>query len=281
MPNFSEKLQAKMYERSLFCVGLDPSIDNLTNWNLPPTAFGAYEFCKKILDASLNDVLIFKPQYAFFEQFGPEGLKVLCDVIKLIKENGAVCILDCKKSDIGSTMAAYGRATISDKGAFRADAITVTPYLGFQALKPVFQEAQSMGAVIFIVVRSSNPEGSEIQTARLKDGRTVAEALADGIQQENSKILKNKTLGAVIGATLDPEDLNNRRIIDKLKNSWILAPGIGAQGASIESIKTLFRSHSKNVIPAASRSLYSAGSEKTTLQKCIRKYRDEALKLFE
>ena len=281
MPDFSEKLYAKMHERSLFCVGLDPSIDNLAHWNLPPTAKGAYEFCKRILDAALGEVNIFKPQYAFFEQFGPEGLKVLCDVISLIKESGAVCILDCKKGDIGSTMAAYGAATISTNGAFRADAITVTPYLGFQALKPVFLQAQSVGAAVFIVVRSSNPEGNEIQTAKLKDGRTVSEALADWIQLENSKALKQKTIGAVVGATLEPEDPNNRRLINKLKDSWMLAPGIGAQGATMQSIKTLFGFQSKNVIPTASRSLYTEGYEKTTLQKCIKRYKNEALKLLE
>ena len=92
MLNFSEKLQLKMHNQSLFCVGLDPSIDILLHWNLPPTAIGAYEFCKRILDSALNEINIFKPQYAFFEQFGPKGLAVLCDVINLIKENGAVCI---------------------------------------------------------------------------------------------------------------------------------------------------------------------------------------------
>ena len=281
MLNFSEKLQKKMYERSLFCVGLDPSMDNLASWGLPSTAMGAHEFCKRILDAALNEVNIFKPQYAFFEQFGPEGLKILCDVISSIKKSGAVCILDCKKSDIGSTMAAYGTATLSNEGTFKADAITVTPYLGFKALKPVFLQAQSVGAAIFIVVRSSNPEGGEIQTARLNDGRTVSEALADEIQAENSKTLNKKTLGAVIGATLKAEDLNNRRIIRKLKDSWILAPGVGAQGATIESVKTLFKSQVKNVIPSASRSLYTEGYEKATLQKCIRRYKEESLKLLE
>ena len=198
-----------------------------------------------------------------------------------IKENEAVCILDCKKGDIGSTMAAYGTATISNKGAFRADAITVTPYLGFQALKPVFLEAHSVGATVFIVVRSSNPEGHEIQTAKLKDGRTVSEALADWIQLENSKMLKEKTIGAVVGATLDPKDPNNHRLINKLKDSWILAPGIGAQGANIKSIKTLFGSQSKHVIPSASRSLYTEGYEKAILKKCIKRYKNEALRLLE
>ena len=281
MLSFSDKLSAKMYDQSLFCVGLDPSKENLLKWNLPQTAKGVHEFCKRILDATLNELNIFKPQYAFFEQFGPQGLEVLCDIIHLIKKSGAVCILDCKKSDIGSTMAAYGTTTLSTQGTFKADAITVTPYLGFKALQPVFLQAHSVGAMVFIVVRSSNPEGFEIQTAKLNDGRTVSEALADWIYLENSKVLKQKTIGAVVGATLDAEDPNNQRLINKLNDSWILAPGIGVQGAAISSLKNLFGLQIKNVIPSASRSLYTEGYEKTALQKCIRRYKEETLRLLE
>lgn len=281
MLSFSEKLNKKKHEKSLFCVGLDPSKENLLHWNLFPTATGAQEFCKKILDVALNEVNIFKPQYAFFEQFGIKGLEILSNVISTIRDNGGVCILDCKKSDIGSTMKAYGMASIEAGGDFQSDAITVTPYLGFNALKPVFLQAQSTGAAVFIVVRSSNPEGQDIQTAKMNDDRTVSEALAECIQSENSKADKQKTIGAVVGATLNPEDPNNHRLINKLQDTWILAPGIGAQGASVSSIKTLFKSQSKNVIPSTSRSLYAQGSETSALQKCIRNYKEEALKLLE
>ena len=194
---------------------------------------------------------------------------------------GLFAYLDCKKSDIGSTMEAYGTATISTNGALKADAITVTPYLGFKTLKPIFLQAQASGSAIFVVARSSNPEGYEIQTAKLNDGRTLSEALIDWIQLENSKLLKQKTIGVVIGATLKAEDSNNQRLINKLKNLWILAPGIGIQGATIQSIKTLFGPQSKNVIPSASRSLYNKGYKKITLQKCIKKYKEESLRLLE
>ena len=281
MPNFSKKLNSKKYQQSLFCVGLDPSKENLQKWALPQTAKGVQEFCQRILDVALKEINIFKPQYAFFEQFGLKGLKVLSDVIQLIKTNGALCILDCKKSDIGSTMEAYGISTLSPQGAFKADALTVTPYLGFQALKPVFLEASSSGAAVFVVVRSSNPEAYEIQMARLKDGRTVSEALAEQIRTENAKIGKEKIIGAVIGATLDAKDSHNQRLIKKLKDSWILAPGIGAQGAAIPSLKKLFGAHSQNVIPSASRSLYKEGYKKSVLQKVILKHKEESLKLLE
>lgn len=280
MPGFSEKLDLKKQTHSLFCVGLDPSKENLSNWSLPQTAKGSQEFCNRVFDAALNEISIFKPQYAFFEQFGLKGLEVLSDIMKLIRDSGALCILDCKKGDIGSTMAAYGEAAFSAQSDFKADAITVTPYLGFQALKPVFSKAHSSGATVFVVVRSSNPEGQKIQTARLKEGFSVSEALARQIQLENSKVWKQKTIGAVIGATLDPEDQNNRRLISHLTDSWILAPGIGAQGASIPSLKTLFGSQVKNVIPSASRSLYAEGRKQNTLKKVIKKYKEETLKLL-
>lgn len=280
MLSFSEKLNKKKYDKSLFCVGLDPSKESLLHWGLPLTATGAQEFCKKILDVALKEVNIFKLQYAFFEQFGIKGLEVLSSVISTIRNNDCVCILDCKKSDIGSTMKAYGTASIEADGTFQSDAITVTPYMGFNALKPVFLQAHSTGAAVFVVVRSSNTEGHGIQTAKMDDGRTVSEALAESIQSENSKAEKQKTIGAVIGATLDAEDPNNRRLIKKLQDTWILAPGIGAQGASISSIKTLFKSQSKNVIPSASRILYAQGNETPALQKCIRTYKEEALKLL-
>ena len=281
MLSFSEKLNSKKKDQSLFCVGLDPSKESLFKWSLPQTAKGAQEFCNRLLDVALKEVFIFKPQYAFFEQFGLKGLEVLSNVIQLIRSSGAVCILDCKKSDIGSTMEAYGMAVLSPQGDFKADAITVTPYLGFQALKPVFLQAHSSGSVVFILLRSSNPEGQEIQTARLKKGQTVSEALANQIQTENSKVWKEKIIGAVIGATLDAEDSDNQKLINKLKDSWILAPGIGAQGASIPSLHKLFGSQIKTVIPSASRSLYAEGYEKPALQKVIRKYKEDSLKLLE
>ena len=115
-------------------------------------------------------------------------------------------LIDAKRGDIGSTVAAYAETYFGASSPYNVDAITVSPYLGIEALKPIFDKAAQSGAGVFVVVRSSNHEGAVLQNARIHDGRTVADWLADSITEYNRGFQDEiGPVGAVIGATLGQE----------------------------------------------------------------------------
>ncbi len=119
-----------------------------------------------------------KPQVAFFERHGPEGMAVLRDLVRGAQSHGALMIIDAKSGDIASTAAAYGEAFLGPRSAYGGDAMTLSAFLGFGSLEPILAIARREAAGVFVVVRSSNPEGSGIQQAIMPDGRSVAFGLA-------------------------------------------------------------------------------------------------------
>jgi orotidine-5'-phosphate decarboxylase len=175
-------------------------------------------------------------------------------------------------------MAGYADAMLGTGSGFGGDALTVSPYLGLDALRPVFDRAAATGAGVFVVVRSSNPEGWALQAARHPDGRTVAEALADGITSWNTAQGPGTgPLGAVVGATIDPAATG---LVDRLPQSLILAPGIGPQGATMADVAAKFRSARGRVLPIVSRAVLGAGPAPAALRDAIRRYQDEAWALW-
>ena len=120
-----------------------------------------------------------KPQSAFFEVHGAAGIAVLERTVSAARAAGAVVVLDVKRGDIGSTMAAYARAYLDPASPLAADAITVSPFLGVGSLQPVFDEVAAHGAGAFVLAATSNPEGPHVQHARTADGRTIAQTIVD------------------------------------------------------------------------------------------------------
>lgn len=145
------------------CVGIDPTPETLSAWGLENSADGAKKFALTMLEAAENTVLLVKPQVAYFERFGAEGYTVLTDVIREAKQMGLLVLADAKRGDIGSTVDAYGEAWLGKSAPMQVDAITVTPYLGFGSLAPLLERAHDAGAYVFVVTRSSNPEGTSLQ----------------------------------------------------------------------------------------------------------------------
>jgi orotidine-5'-phosphate decarboxylase len=161
---------------------------------------------------------------------------------------------------------------------FGGDALTVSPYLGLDALRPVFDRAAATGTGVFVVVRSSNPEGRALQAARHPDGRTVAETLADGITAWNAALGPGTgPLAAVVGATIDPAAAG---LIDRLPQSLILAPGIGPQGATMADVAVKFRSAHGRVLPVVSRAVLREGPSPAALRDAIKRYQEEAWSLW-
>src|SRR4051794_23993642 len=185
---FPARLLRLIDERSPLCLGIDPASGSLEQAGLPDSPEGIDRFADALLDAALDSVAAVKPQMAYFERFGAAGLDALARVCRRTRDAGVPVIVDAKRGDIGSTMAGYGQAYFGPGAPLEADAVTLTAYLGLRALAPLFDQMAAAGGGAFVVVCSSNPEGLPLQTARLPDGRLVAEWLADEIAGENERL---------------------------------------------------------------------------------------------
>jgi len=258
-------------ERSPLCVGIDPSAESLKGWGLADDAPGLRAFCERMVDSCAPLVAAIKPQAAFFERHGPVGMEVLRNTVEQSKSHGALVIIDVKRGDISSTAAAYGEAFLGPQSPFGGAAITLSAYLGFGSLVPIFEVARREATGVFVVVRSSNPEGTAQQQAKLPDGRTVAEGLADQISARNAEEEPDGLglIGAVLGATMGAEVAS---LADRLPNALLLVPGIGAQGAMIKNVRAQFRAHSSRVIPSASRGIARAGPTAAELRRGVERH---------
>jgi uridine monophosphate synthetase len=204
---------------SLLCIGLDPQPEDLA----APTAQAARDFCLRLIESCAGVALAFKPNAAFFEAFGAPGVVVLQEVISAVPE-GIPVILDAKRGDIASTAEAYARAAFQ---SYKANALTVNPYLGRDALEPFLKDAQRG---VFLLCKTSNPGAADFQDLMVSPpgGVTLYENVARLAQIWNT----NDNLGLVVGAT-HPEAL--RRVRAWAPELWILAPGVGAQGGDLQA----------------------------------------------
>jgi orotidine-5'-phosphate decarboxylase len=271
---FQTRFVALAAERSPLCVGIDPSRESLAEWGVADDVEGLRLFCRRLVAAAAPLVATVKPQVAFFERLGPAGMEVLRETVAEARAHGTLVILDAKRGDIASTATAYGEAFLGPDSAFGGDAITVSAYLGFGSLGPILDIAREAAAGVFIVVRSSNPEGGDVQRARLPDGRTVAEHLAERITADNAAVAENGLgpIGAVVGATLGDETTG---LVERLSNALMLVPGIGAQGATIADVRANFGRHARRVIPSISRGISRAGPDPDALRQRVKQYVDE------
>jgi orotidine-5'-phosphate decarboxylase len=276
MPSFAERFLDLAQKRSPLCVGIDPSVELLSHWGLPRNASGVGTFCDIMVEAMGERVAVVKPQAAFFEQFGPAGMGELVRLVKNVKARGTLALIDVKRGDIGHTLDAYADAMIGPDSPFAGDAMTVSAYLGFGALKPLLDKAVARNAGVFVVVRSSNPEGRALQDAKLADGRSVATSLADDITAYNLSIAPGVgPVGAVMGATLEGAATET---LAHLPNALLLAPGIGAQGATFDDLARNFGPAAKRALPSASRSILGKGPSVAALTEAIERHCEQALR---
>ena len=277
MPTFAARLQQKIVEHSPLCVGIDPSASILKSCNLPNTPEGALEFGKRVLEAADYRISLLKPQSAFFERFGSGGLQALEEVTRLARSREVLVLLDGKRGDIDTTGAAYAEGYFSSTTALRVDAVTVHVYLGLAALDPFFDIAVRAEGGVFVVVRSSNPEGRELQTARLANGETVAQNLCREITARNRRQSDALGyLGAVVGATCD----DAAETVAALPQSFILAPGVGAQGATMQDVLTRMPTAKGRVLPNVSRAILANGGSVADIRTTIRSLQDQARELL-
>jgi orotidine-5'-phosphate decarboxylase len=256
--SYGERLAALTAERGALCVGIDPHPSLLAAWGLAGDAQGLERCARGMIEALGGMVPVFKPQSAFFEAYGAAGIAVLERTLADIKAAGALSLLDVKRGDIGSTMDAYAAAYLSDGSPLAADAVTLSPYLGFGSLDGTIDLADRGGRGVYVLALTSNPEGAQVQHARAADGRIVGQVIIDEAASRNAVRCKPGAslglVGVVVGATIGPTTTG----FAALRGS-ILAPGIGAQGGTAADLSAVFHDATEFVLPSTSREVMSAG----------------------
>jgi orotidine-5'-phosphate decarboxylase len=260
MEPFGTRLAAAIADRGQLCVGVDPHASLLREWGLEDDPAGLERFAMTCVEALADRVSVLKPQSAFFERHGSAGIAVLERAVRAARELGALVLLDAKRGDIGSTMQGYAEAYLDQSAPMAVDAITVSPYLGFESLRPVLDVATSHGAGVFVLALTSNPGGPQVQQAMSVSG-TVAGAMLRAVAAENQAATPMGSVGAVVAANLESatEDLDI--------NGPLLAPGFGAQGGTGEHLARLFADVRRLVLPSTSRDVLGHGPSASELQR--------------
>lgn len=267
---FGARLRRAMDTRGPLCVGIDPHASLLADWGLNDDVAGLARFTRTVVEALGEHVAVFKPQAAFFERFGSRGLAVLETAVAEARERGALVLMDAKRGDIGSTMAAYADTFLGKDSPLFSDALTVSPYLGYGSLAPAVDLARENGCGLFVLALTSNPEGQEVQHAVRADGSTVAATMLAHLKAENAGAEPLGSFGAVVGATLG--ELSS---YDLAVNGPLLAPGIGAQGATPADLPKVFGNAVRNVVPSVSRGVLRHGPDAAGLRGAAAKFAEE------
>lgn len=269
MTGFGTRLLTALNDRLPLCVGIDPHAGLLDDWGLPQSADGLKAFCETCVESFAGEVAAVKPQSAFFERFGSAGIAVLEQTIDAARSAGALVVLDAKRGDIGSTAQAYADAYLDPRSTLFADALTVSPYLGFGSLDPLVERALAVGSGLFVLARTSNPEGAEVQAAIGDDGRTVGQQIVDDASAVNAGSIGDGdplgSIGVVVGATVTPGELDL-----SLLGGPVLAPGVGEQGAGGTELRALFGGL-KGLLPSSSRDILRTGPDRKVLLDTVRR----------
>ncbi len=257
LPTFFERLTTRVNAiDSLLCVGLDPRADSLAELR---------HQCGRLIDATVDVAAAYKPNSAFFEAWGPEGMLALLDVIAEIPDDIPV-LLDAKRGDIGETNVAYARAVFDTYGA---QGLTVHAYTGREGLAPFLARRE---AGIFVLCKTSNPGADELQALEFATGqgrRPLYEIMAEAAQRWND--LGN--IGLVVGAT-DPAAMARVRAI--APDMWFLVPGIGAQGGDLPGLmRAGLRRDGLGLLINASRSIAQASSPRAEATRLREEMRDQ------
>ena len=266
---FGSRVHAAVRARGPLCAGIDPHAALLHEWGLDDSVAGLERFALTATEALAAECAVVKPQSAFYERFGSRGVAVLERVVATAHEQGALVLLDVKRGDIGSTSQAYADAYLDPASPIAADAITVSPYLGFGSLEPFVDTARKHDAGLFVLARTSNKEAPEVQAAVGEDGRTVTGTMLDHLRHLNAGESPLGSFGAVVGATIGEtgEDFD--------VNGPVLAPGYGAQGGTAADLPRIFGSALPHVLPSSSRELLRVGPSAEAMRAAARRTNDE------
>ena len=256
--------------------GLDPKLDYVPasikqacfdkyGKTLEGAAAALLEFNKAIIDNICDIVPAIKPQAAYYEMYGWQGVRALAETIAYAKSKGMFVITDGKRNDIGTTMEAYATAHLGvteadgeSLEAFGADALTVNGYLGTDGIKPLTAVCRELDKGIFVLVKTSNPSSGELQDMKLENGATVYEQMGRMCESWGEELPGKygySGVGAVVGATY-PEQLAEMRA--KAPHTFFLVPGYGAQGGGAQDAKNAFDARGLGAVINSSRGIMCA-----------------------
>jgi len=272
--NAIDRLIEKIKEKNNPTVmGLDTRLDKIPDF-IKKDAFSKFgttekgaahamiEFNKKLLDSVAEYIPAVKPQIAFYELFGEEGIKAFRETCDYAKSKDLLVIGDIKRGDIDSTAEAYSTAYLGkrkigfkEESIFDIDFVTVNPYLGSDSIKPFIEDCIKYNKGIFVLVKTSNKSSGDLQDILAFGGKFLYEHVAEKVTKWGEGIIGQNgysAIGAVVGATY-PQQLSTLRTI--LKNAYILVPGYGAQGGRAADVVKAFRNDGLGAIVNASRSI--------------------------
>jgi orotidine-5'-phosphate decarboxylase len=258
--NFADRLaETSRQKDSVVLLGIDPQLDTPDAPGVPRSHTLA-GFCCEIVESCAHSVVAVKPQLAFFEARGLEGMRAFVEVVKLARSLGLITIADAKRGDIGTTSAAYAEAFLGNSD-FSCDAVTINPYQGSDAAMPFVAKVRE-GRGVFVLVKTSNPSSGEFQDIVVQDNsgskRALWETVAMRVNGWGGDFVGTSGLssvGAVVGATY-PD--HARRARELMPTATILVPGYGTQGGSAQDAVASARADGSGIIVNASRSLMYA-----------------------
>jgi orotidine-5'-phosphate decarboxylase len=266
---FGSRLGAAMAARGPLCVGIDPHPSLLAAWGLKDDVEGLRAFSLTVLDAVASLAAAVKPQVALYERHGSAGIAVLEEVLATARDESVLTIADAKRGDIGSTMAAYADAWLRDGSPLAADSVTLSPYLGFESLRPALDLAAETGRGVFVLALTSNPEGASVQHVGGAD--SVARRIAVAAGGENRRYPEGLgSVGLVVGATVGTA-LSDLDVDLAAMRGPILAPGLGAQGATPAHLRATFGDAYAQVLGTSSRDILSAGPVRGALREAAQR----------
>src|SRR5690625_190630 len=273
--HFGIRLAQAMDHHGPLCLGIDPHQHLLNDWGLNDDPQGLATFSKTVVEAATETtgVAALKPQVALYERFGSAGFAVLEETLQLAHQAGIVTIADAKRGDIGSTMQGYAQAWLAEGSALAADAVTLSPYLGYESLRPAIDLALAHQRGIFVLALTSNPEGASVQQLGSK-GDSVAKRIVDACARDNATTDGLGSVGLVVGATVTNQ-VKALNIELAGANAPILAPGYGSQGAQAETMRQGFADAWPNVLVNSSRGILRHGPQIADLKLAIREARKD------
>lgn len=256
--------------------GLDPKLEYIPSYildgavakygkTLEAAAAALLEYNKGLIDALCDIVPAVKPQAAYYEMYGWQGVRTLAETVAYVRAKGMFVITDGKRNDIGTTMEAYATAHLGKTDvfgekaeAFGADALTVNGYLGTDGIKPLLGVCEAEDKGIFVLVKTSNPSSGELQDQKMESGKTVYETMGEFCEHWGEAVMGKygySGVGAVVGATY-PAQLGEMR--EKAPHTFFLVPGYGAQGGGADDVAPAFDKNGLGAIINSSRGIMCA-----------------------
>lgn len=276
---FGPRLQRAMTRNGPLCVGIDPHPALLSVWDLADDAAGLERFGRSVLEAATGRCAAIKPQVALFERHGSAGLAVLERLLAEAADADVLTIADAKRGDIGSTMTAYAHAWLADDSPLAADAVTLSPYLGFDSLRPALDLAAVTGRGVFVLALTSNPEGATVQHAGDDGvGGSVAARICAAAADENAARRSADgwgPVGLVVGATVGAATIERLGIDLAAVAGPLLVPGFGAQGGGVTDVAATFGSAVPAALVSSSRQILAAGPSIAGVRAAVERTAEE------